>query len=75
MCRNAKGLVLKKIEWQFREDFMMLNNYAIELKELNLGSTVIVVSEREKVNELPIFQKCTFVWLQLKRGSLLDVGG
>lgn len=49
---------------------MVLNNYAIELKELNLGSTVIVVSEREKVNELPIFQRMYICLATIKEGFI-----
>lgn len=40
VCINAKGLVVKKIEEQFREDFKVLNNYALELKATNPGSNV-----------------------------------
>ncbi|XP_039132316.1 uncharacterized protein LOC120269096 [Dioscorea cayenensis subsp. rotundata] len=32
VCRNARDLVLKKIEQQFKEDFGVINNYAMELK-------------------------------------------
>lgn len=37
---------LKKIEAQFKEDFRVLNIYAMELKETNPGSSVFIVSKR-----------------------------
>ena len=46
VCMNAKVLVIKKVEVQFREDFKALNNYAMELRVRNPEVTVIVVSER-----------------------------
>ena len=70
VCKNAKSLVLKKIEQQFKEDFMVLNNYALELKESNPGSIVIVVSERKRVDELPIFQRMYICLAAIKEGFI-----
>ncbi|KAM0942842.1 hypothetical protein DsansV1_C14g0131651 [Dioscorea sansibarensis] len=36
VCRNVKEMVAKRIEQQFREDFGVLNKYALELKGTNL---------------------------------------
>lgn len=48
-------MIVKAIEKQFREDFNVLNNYALELKGINPGSNVIVVSEKKNFAELPVF--------------------
>ena len=55
--RNAKRLTIRRIEQQFRDDFGVLNNYAMELKETNPGSNVEVESERQNPNELSLFKK------------------
>lgn len=44
VCKNVKGLVIKKIKEQFWEDFRVLNSYGLELKTTNPRSNVIVVS-------------------------------
>ena len=36
---------------------MVLNNYGLELKSTNLGNVVFIISERLKLNQLPIFKK------------------
>lgn len=60
VCRNAKALVLKHIEMRFREDFKVLNNYALELKRTNPSSIVIVVFEgRMQVRSL-FSRRCTY---------------
>ncbi|XP_039138799.1 uncharacterized protein LOC120276135 [Dioscorea cayenensis subsp. rotundata] len=70
VCWNAKNLVLKKIEAKFIEDFKVLNNYSLELKMTNPGSTVIVVVERNNPTELPVFQKIYICLSDAKEGFL-----
>lgn len=70
VCRNARGLVLIKIEKQFKEDFKILNSYALELKNTNPGSTASIVSERKKKNECPTFQKIYICIAAIKDGFL-----
>lgn len=70
VCRNAKSLVIKKIEEQFIEDFKLLNNYALELKSTNLGSIVVVLAENGNTNELPVFQKIYICLYAVKEGFL-----
>lgn len=55
VCRNAKGLVLKRIEEQFMEDFRVLSSYALVLKATNPGCNVSIVYERQHPNNLPVF--------------------
>lgn len=50
-------MVLGQIEKQFREDFMVLNNYSLELKSTNPSNSVFIISERHKLNKLPMFKK------------------
>ena len=68
---NAKNLVIKKIEEQFKEDFKMLNNYALELKATNPRSNVVVVAERDNPNELLIFQKIYICLNTIREGFLV----
>ena len=70
VCRNAKNLVIKKIEEQFREDFKVLNNYALELKATNPRSNVEFVAERDNPNELPVFQKIYICLDTVREGFL-----
>ena len=70
VCRNAKNLVIKKIEEQFREDFKVLNNNALELKATNPRSNVEVVAERDNPNELPVFQKIYICLDTVREGFL-----
>lgn len=75
VSRNDKTLVIKKIEAQFWEDFRVLNDYVMELKETNPRSSVFVVSEWHRPSELPLFQKIYIYALQLLgKGFLLVVG-
>lgn len=46
----------------------MLNNYALELKEANPRSSVIVVSERKNLVELPVFQRSYICLMAVKEG-------
>lgn len=72
VCRNGGGLVLKKIERQFREDFNILNNYALELKNTNPGCTLDVVSQRKNpLDEFSIFQKMYVCIVVVRDGFLV----
>lgn len=57
VCRNASSLVIRRIEDQFKEDFKVLNNYALELKLTNPGISVCIVAERQKPENLPMFKR------------------
>lgn len=70
VCRNARDLVLKKIEQQFKEDFGVIHNYSLELKTTNPGSNVIVESKRQHQNELPTFQKIYICLAAIREGFL-----
>lgn len=70
VCKNAKRLVLKKVEQQFIEDFKVLNSYALELKASNPGSNVVIVSERLSPNALPTFQKMYICLTAAREGFL-----
>ena len=70
MCGNAKALVLKKLEVQFREDFKVLNNYVLELKHSNHGSSVNIVSERHIASDIPVFQKVYVCRALIKEGYI-----
>lgn len=48
----------------------MLNNYTIELKGINPGSNVLVVSKRKNSTELPVFQRM-YVCLTVIRENFL----
>lgn len=61
---------MKKIEQQFKDDVKVINNYAIELKESNPGSTVVVVYERKRAAELPIFQRMYICLSAIKEGFI-----
>ena len=49
---------------------MVLKTYVLELKESNPGSIVIVVSERKRVDELPIFQRMYICLAAIKEGFI-----
>lgn len=49
----------------------MLNNYALELKEANPRSSVIVVSERKNLVELPVFQRSYICLIAVKEGFVV----
>lgn len=68
VCRNAKAMVLKKMEKQYQDEFLVLNNYILELKEANPGSTVSVVAERKNGVDLPVFQKIYICISAIKEG-------
>ncbi|XP_039146523.1 uncharacterized protein LOC120283834 [Dioscorea cayenensis subsp. rotundata] len=70
VCRNAKGLVLRRIEEQFKHDFIHLHNYALELKATNPGSTVFIVSERKKADEPPMFKKIYVCLAAVREGFI-----
>ncbi|XP_039126939.1 uncharacterized protein LOC120263096 [Dioscorea cayenensis subsp. rotundata] len=70
VCKNAKRLVLKKVEQQFIEDFKVLNSYALELKASNPGSNVVIVFERLSPDALPTFQKM-YIYLTAAREGFL----
>lgn len=70
VCRNAKRLAIRRIKQQFIEDFVVLNNYAMELKETNPGSNVEVAFERQNPNELPLFKKIYICLHAMKEGFL-----
>jgi len=63
-------VVLKKIKQQFTENFMVLNNYGMKLKQSNPGSTVTVVSKRKRPYELPIFQRMYICLAAIKEGFI-----
>lgn len=68
--RHAKALVLKKLEKKFKEDIMVLHNYALELKEQNPGSNVKIVSENKDGNEFPIFQRMYICLSNIRDGFI-----
>ncbi|XP_039131855.1 uncharacterized protein LOC120268592 [Dioscorea cayenensis subsp. rotundata] len=71
VCRNAESLVMKKTEEKFREDFKVLNNYALELQATNPGSSVLVVAEKVNHNEFPVFQKMYIYLAAVGEGVLV----
>ncbi|XP_039127844.1 uncharacterized protein LOC120263931 [Dioscorea cayenensis subsp. rotundata] len=70
VCRNARSLVIKKIEEQFKEDFKVLNNYALELKTTNPGSSVHIMTERQKLDELPLFKRIYICIAAIREGFI-----
>lgn len=44
--KHAKALVLTKLKKQFKDVFMVMNNYVLELKEQDPRSNVNVISEK-----------------------------
>lgn len=73
VCRNAKSLVLRKLEKQYKEDFLVLNNYVLELKQANLGSNLLVVSKRQDGLEYHIFQRTYIFLIAIREGFLIVV--
>ena len=49
---------------------MVLNNYAMELKLTNPSSSVLVISERYRINGLPTFQKIYVCLTAVKEGFI-----
>lgn len=68
--RNTKSLVLRKTEEQFKKAFMTLNNYVMELKSSNHGSSVFVVFEREKLDEPPMIKKMCICLAAIREGFI-----
>lgn len=70
VCRNAKAIVLRKLKKQFKEDFLVLNSYVLELKEANPESTVTVVSKRQEGLQYPIFQRIYICLIPIREGFM-----
>ena len=57
VCRNSKAFVVRKVEQQCRDDFMVLNNYAMELKSTNHGTMYLLYLKGKRINDLLAFRK------------------
>ena len=57
VIKNAKCLILTKIEQYLIKDFKILNSSTLELKATNLDSNVVVLAARQSPNVIPIFPK------------------
>lgn len=68
ICRNAKAMALRKIEKQYKEVFFVLNNYILELKEANTGSTVSIMAERKDGLEFLVFKRIYICLPTIKEG-------
>lgn len=66
--KNAKAMVLKKIEVHIREDFNVSTNYALELKHCNPRSSVNIVSARHNAYEILVFQKIYICLTSIREG-------
>lgn len=49
---------------------MVLNNYVMELKASNPGSSVLIISEKQRINEVPTFQKMYICLSSLREGFI-----
>lgn len=68
VCRNAKAMVMRKMEKQYKEDFLVLNNNVLDLKEANLGSTISVVPKRKDGLEFTVFKRIYVFLSAIKEG-------
>lgn len=69
VCMNAKALVLRRMEKQYKENFLVLNNYVMELKEANPRSTISILIERKDNLKFPIFKRIYICLSVIREGK------
>ena len=58
------------MEQRYKDEFMVLNDYVEELKAINYGSTVNVISKKVAPNSYAIFDIVYICFRALKKGFL-----
>ncbi|MBA0755768.1 hypothetical protein Gogos_020167, partial [Gossypium gossypioides] len=67
-CRKDKKMVKDKLAGNFVEEFVMLWDYADELRLKNLGSTIKMIVNRVTSESAPHFKRFYVCFEALKRG-------
>ncbi|GAV61336.1 hypothetical protein CFOL_v3_04863 [Cephalotus follicularis] len=70
MCKREKKNVVEEMKGNHKEDFARLWSYVAELRNINLGSTIILESERVTPEEGTVFTRFYICFVACKQGWL-----